>query len=163
MFDETPIYEQKERSWVSLPLAAIGLLFIAFSIYAPSQSGWGALPLIIAAAVLLMVSYLVSNMYILGYSDRLVVRFGRFGPLHLTVKYSDIISVETVRLPLHMRWQLGLKRIGGGWLFNPGARDAVKVEYRPGVALIIGTSDPHRLKEFIEMKAASSVSFSIQG
>ncbi len=148
MLAETPQYERQERSRAGSLLFISGVAVAGVALYA-YLAGKSGLDL-----------YLTSSMYILGYSDRLVVRFGRFGPFKRTVRYSDIRAVEVIEMPLVLRWQVGLKRVGGGWLFNPGTRDAIRIEYSPGPALIVGTTDPHRLKEFLDTKVASSTSFS---
>jgi len=161
MIGETPIYQREEKSRMGIMLIAIGVILIFGALFFPPLEKNTSPMLIPVSAVVIVIGYLTSRLYILGYFDRLVVRFGKFGPLKVTVPYPGIRKVEIMKIPFIMKWQAGLRVSFGGWFFNPGGmQDAVRIEYGKHKAVIIGTSKASDLKSFLEQRVAQGVKFS---
>lgn len=161
MIGETPIYQRIEKSKTGPVLIAIGVILLCSALFLPNLAKNSLFIFVPVSLFLILMGYLTSRLYINGYFDRLVVRYGTFGPLKVTVQYSQIRAIEQMKIPAILRMHTGLRINFGGWFFNPGtSADAVKIEYGKHKAVTVGTADPDGLKNFIEQKMAQGMKFS---
>lgn len=164
MIGETPIYQRIEKSKFGSILMVIGAVML-FGVWflpsLPKDVTNTRLMMTLISLFLILTGYTTSRLYINGYYDRLVIQYGKFGPLKVTVFYSQIRSVERMKIPIVLRMQTGMRMNFGGWFFNPGtSNDAVKIQYGRNKVVTVGTTDPDGLKNFIEQQLASSIRFS---
>jgi hypothetical protein len=79
--------------------------------------------------------------------DRLSVRFGPIPLFRRTIRYADIISVETGRTSVLDGWGIHLS-LRGGWVWNLWGRDCVVLQLRNCI-LSVGTDDAENLANFL--------------
>ncbi|MGC3943739.1 MAG: hypothetical protein QM762_04225 [Chryseolinea sp.] len=118
----------------------------------------GTHPMPASAFVLVNVSFVL--VYILFYGmttvvdqDRVRLIFG-VGLIHITVKLSDVQSVEVVSNPWYYGW--GIRLIPNGMLYNVKGKDGVEVRLKNTARIIrIGSTHASALKDAIQHSAKS--------
>ena len=84
--------------------------------------------------------------------ETLQVSFG-VGIVRTEVSLADVVSVD--RVIVRVWWGWGLHWTPGGWLYNIGGRDAVKVTVRRDRGVIVGSDDADRLYDAIAARVAA--------
>lgn len=84
--------------------------------------------------------------------EALRVSFG-LGIVRTSVPLAEIVSLD--RVIVRVWWGWGLHWTPGGWLYNIGGRDAVKVTVRRDRGVIVGSDDADGLYEAIAARVAA--------
>ena len=77
------------------------------------------------------------------------VAFG-IGLIRRTIPLSNVASCEPVRNKWYYGW--GIRYIGKGWMWNVTGLDAVELQYQSGSAFRIGTDEPRKLAQAINLR-----------
>lgn len=85
--------------------------------------------------------------------EALRISFG-IGLVRTSVPLADVLSVD--RVIVRVWWGWGLHWTPGGWLYNIGGRDAVKVTVRRARGVIVGSDDADGLYDAIAARVAAS-------
>ena len=117
---------------IGIVLANAGMNWIAIGV------------LVVIAAALVLFSRLTVTIN----EDDLELRFGP-GLIHERFKLHDIESSQIVRNLWYYGW--GIRITPHGWLYNVSGFQAVEIKFRTGKKFRIGTDDPQRLKEAIDL------------
>ena len=80
------------------------------------------------------------------------VAFG-MGLVRTSVALAEVISID--RVIVRVWWGWGLHWTPGGWLYNIGGRDAVKVTVRRDRGVIVGSDDADRLFDALAARLAA--------
>lgn len=84
--------------------------------------------------------------------EALRVSFGA-GIVRTSVPLADVVSID--RVIVRVWWGWGLHWTPGGWLYNIGGRDAVKVTVRRDRGVIVGSDDADGLYDAIAARLAA--------
>ena len=90
--------------------------------------------------------------------DRLSIRFGPLPLFRRSVRYEDIVHVESGRTTVLDGWGIHLS-LKGGWVWNLWGRDCVVLQLRYS-SLRIGTDDAEELARFLTLQLADNVDIS---
>lgn len=82
--------------------------------------------------------------------DRLSIRFGPLPLFRMSVKYENILAVETGRTTILDGWGIHIS-LRGGRVWNLWGRDCVVLRLRKGL-LRVGTDDADQLSEFLNLQ-----------
>ena len=82
--------------------------------------------------------------------DRMSVSFGPIPLFRRSVKYENIVSVETGRTTILDGWGIHMS-LRGGWVWNLWGRNCVVLQLRKGI-LRVGTDDAVNLVEFLNAR-----------
>ncbi len=85
--------------------------------------------------------------------EALRISFG-VGLVQTSVPLADVVSLD--RVIVRVWWGWGLHWTPGGWLYNIGGRDAVKVTVRRDRGVIVGSDDADGLYDAIAARVAAS-------
>ncbi len=141
-------YSNTQRGLIRPLLSSTGILFLALAFFGPQS----AFPAFFGTALML---YLMSFMF--GYlatddkGDHLIVRYGPLPLFRRRVRYADMASVEICKGGLFIDG-CGIHWTRRGWAWNVGGKKRVRVVFKNGGALIIGTDDPEGLEEHLKSK-----------
>lgn len=72
-----------------------------------------------------------------------------------TIPYSELKSIELINYsPLtdYGGWGLKYSISGKGWCYNVSGNDGIKIIYKTGKSLLIGTQKPEAFKEILDSK-----------
>lgn len=138
------------QSGTVLRFAAVPALAAAFSILVRL----GARPVSWLAAAVAALGFLgLTSMTIEVDQSRLAFWFGP-GWIRRSFRLADIRSWTVVKNPWWYGW--GIHLTPQGWLYNVGGTKAVQLELQDGRSLRVGTDEPERLSETINvMKGAA--------
>ena len=114
-------------------------------VLANAGMNWIAIGVLVAIAAALV---LFSSLTVIINEDDLKLRFGP-GLIHERFKLHDIESSQIVRNRWYYGW--GIRITPHGWLYNVSGFQAVEIKFRTGKKSRIGTDDPQRLKEAIDL------------
>ena len=145
-------YEHTQSGWpvrIAFGLTALGFLVMAS--LQPSSERIPAALLIAGAIVTSVFGLLWSRLTIRVDGPRLRWSFGPGWP-RFSVLLADIAAVEATRTTFWQGW--GIRRTRRGWLYNIAGSDAVLVKRKDGRELLLGTSEPRRLKSALERAIA---------
>jgi hypothetical protein len=145
------IYEHTQRGWIGLVIGgAVVVLVIALMLGAPigrsdaRPGGLVAGPLLV---VLIATMLVFSTLTIRVEGEALSWRFG-MGLVRKQIPLADIASVSVTRTS---PWAgIGIRWLGGGWLYNVASGDAIEIVQRNGTRTWLGTDEPQRLHAAIE-------------
>ncbi len=142
-------YEHTQRAPLYLVLYALAFLMLFFAIAFRSDP---MVPLVFPW-VGLMVLLLAASFHYLRVRDlgeSLSIGFGPIPLFRRTIRYADIVRVETGRTLLLDGWGIHLS-IRGGWVWNIWGRSCVVVHFQKGV-LRIGSDDAENLCRFLQSR-----------
>ncbi len=131
-----------------LAMAAIATALLAAG-SPPEETIWLGVPTVIIAIVL----PLFHSLTVCVSQNEIALSFG-VGLIGKRFTIADVQSASTVCNHWYYGW--GIRKIGGGWLFNVSGFDAVEIQLTNGRRYRIGTDQPLELLAAIEsaMKSA---------
>jgi hypothetical protein len=144
-------YRHRQVGWKLLAGTAVGLALALWLAATLSPSTRAAAPWALAAlfGVLALAILMFATLTVEVDEARIRVKFG-IGLIRRTVDLSDVAGCELLRI--RSWWGWGLHWTPGGWLYNIGGREAVRVMIVRERAVIIGTDDADRLKAAIDAR-----------
>ena len=133
---------------------AVGLALATLLVVALSPQTRAAAPWLIYAmyAVLGVGCLLFPTLTTQVDDEALRVSFG-VGLVRTSVPLADVVSLD--RVIVRVWWGWGLHWTPGGWLYNIGGRDAVKVTVRRARGVIVGSDDADGLYDAIAARIAA--------
>ena len=129
----------------------VGILLVGawFTQNVPGMIGMAVI-LVIAAAVILALSFAMTTLSVQDEGDRLAIRFGPVPLFSKTISYAEITAVEPDRTKLIDGW--GIHYIPGrGTTWNVWGFDCVKLTLGRKVVRV-GTDDVEKLVAFLHAK-----------
>lgn len=97
-------------------------------------------------------SFLILNFFRLKTvinNEYITISFG-LGLIRKKIKLESIASVEILKTSIFFGW--GIRIMNDGTLYNVSGRDAVKIKFKDGTAVAIGTNDVKNLMNSINEK-----------
>ncbi len=147
-----PRYIHTQKGILHLFLLAAAAACLVGAWFNRSSPPYGVI-LLIAAAVVFLLSFAFTTLTIADGGDRLVVRFGPLTLFRKEIPYREIESVERTRSPLLAG--LGIHWTPRGWLWNVGGLDCVRIVLAGGGGSLLGTDDPDGLLAFLRERIAA--------
>jgi hypothetical protein len=148
--DKVALYRHRQIGWAMLMGALIPIFILLFTLKgaggfgAQAQKTLAALgPVVyLALGVPLLVLLVFSSLEVSIDQEELKLRFGP-GLVLKRFAIREISHAATTRTTFTQGW--GIHRRGGVTLYNVSGFDAVKVEFRDGTAILVGSNEAARL------------------
>jgi hypothetical protein len=142
-------YQHRQRAplCIGLYLVGITMLGVTFAVQGVPALGT-VLPLVGLSMLVLAASF--HYLAVEDEVDRLAIRFGPLPLFRRSVRYDEILSVETGRTLFIEGWGIHMSP-RGGWVWNLWGYDCVVLHFAKGT-LRIGTDDAANLAEFIRSR-----------
>ncbi|MDD5095575.1 MAG: hypothetical protein PHV74_14545 [Dehalococcoidia bacterium] len=137
-------YKHTQVAYLIIIVMAATMVLIGI-VLANAGMNWIAIGVLVVIAAALV---LFSSLTVIINEDDLELRFGP-GLIHERFKLHDIESSQIVRNRWYYGW--GIRIAPNGWLYNVSGFQAVEIKFRTGKKSRIGTDDPQRLKEAIDL------------
>src|SRR4030042_4169093 len=137
-------YKHTQVAYLIIIIMAATMVLIGI-VLANAGMNWIAIGVLVVIAAALV---LFSSLTVIINEDDLELRFGP-GLIHERFKLHDIESSQIVRNRWYYGW--GIRTTPHGWLYNVSGFQAVEIKFRTGKKSRIGTDDPQRLKEAIDL------------
>ena len=147
-------YKHTQIGWVMLVCCAAGVALILAIERSLPPHAQRQVPSLFLAAIIVAVMSLFATLTV--EVDSQLVRLS-FGP-GLIRKSFPLVDVADCR-PVRNRWWMGWGihgTPGRGWLFNVSGFDAVELTMKNGKIYRIGTDDPQKLNDAIQMNLPKS-------
>jgi hypothetical protein len=130
--------------WQILIPTGAGILLTGY--FGILYSNWVILSVFVILVVALI---LFSSLTVTVDNDSIAIRFGP-GVIRKTLRLGNVLSCQTVKNSPWYGW--GIRLMPNGWLFNVAGLDAVEISMRDGKVHRIGTDEPERLSNAIQMR-----------
>jgi hypothetical protein len=144
-------YRHRQVGWKLAAGVAAGLLLAAWLVSTLSASTRAAAPYLVYGLFGVPIVALATFATLTVTVDEREIRvvFG-VGLLRKTIDLADVVKCE----PMGIRafWGWGLHWTPGGWLYNVGGRDAVRIVLAREKAVIVGTDDVRGLAAAIDAR-----------
>lgn len=141
-------YRHTQVGWTILVSVGIAILLICY--FGTRSSDWAALATV---AILVMCLVLFASLTVAVNDNSVQIRFG-IGLIRRRFSFSELERCEVVKNRWWYGW--GIRRIPRGWLFNVSGLDAVELSMRNGRVHRIGTDEPQKLHQAIQMRLGGS-------
>ncbi|MFO1415071.1 MAG: hypothetical protein U1F10_14425 [Burkholderiales bacterium] len=148
-------YRHTQVGWRMLAGTAVGMALATLLVANLSPATRAAVPWLVAGmyGVLALGCLLFPTLTVTVDDEELRLSFG-LGIVRTAVPLADIAGVDRVRVRVWWGW--GLHWTPGGWLYNIGGRDAVKVAVRRGRGVLVGSDDADRLFDALAARVAAT-------
>lgn len=104
----------------------------------------------VGGSFILLIAASFHHLTVEDQGDRLSIAFGPIPLFRRSVRYEDIVSVETGRTTILDGWGIHVS-LRGGWVWNLWGRDCVVLRLGKGM-LRVGTDDAARLAEYVKTR-----------
>jgi hypothetical protein len=152
--DDVAIYRHRQIGWAMLLSAIVPLtiLFVFGHLATPDSQASRALgaarPIFLLALLLpLSAVVLFSSLEVSVDRRALKLRFGPFGPIRKSWPLDAIASASVTRTTLSQGWGIRVRR--GFTLYNVSGFGAVRVEFKDGKTVLVGSDEPDKLARAI--------------
>jgi hypothetical protein len=144
-------YHHRQVGWKLAAGVIVGLALAAGLVSALSAATREAAPGLVYGlfGVLIVALLLFATLTVTVDGSEIRVVFG-IGLVRKTIELADVIKCEPV--PVRTLWGWGLHWTPGGWLYNVGGRDAVRIVLAGERAVIVGTDDVRGLAAAIDAR-----------
>lgn len=133
-------YRHRQVGWKLVAGVTVGIVLAGWFVSSLSPATREAAPALVYALFgVLLVALLTFGALTVTVDDREIrVVFG-IGLLRKTIELQDVVKCEIVGVRAFWGW--GLHWTPGGWLYNVGGRDAVRLVLAREKPVIVGTND----------------------
>ena len=152
MNDNQP-YHHIQRAPLCFLLYAIGVMFMVLGWILRNEPGV-QLTFPVGGSFVLLIAASFHHLTVEDQGDRLSIAFGPIPLFRRSVRYEDIVNVETGRTTILDGWGIHVS-LRGGWLWNLWGRDGVVLRLRKGM-LRVGTDDAEQLAEYVKTRSADA-------
>lgn len=152
-------YRHTQHSPLYLLLYALAIMFLVLGLELPNEPflKWFFAPV---GLLMLVLAASFHFLRVEDEGDRLSISFGPLPLFRRSVKYEDIVSVETGRTTILDGWGIHMS-LRGGWVWNIWGRSCVVLRLRKGI-LRLGTDDADQLAAFLNRQLSEQES-SLEG
>ncbi len=149
-------YRHTQVGWRIVAGSAVGLVLAVVLVSGLSPATREAVPWMPYLLFGLILGALATFGTLTTEVDAREVRF-RFGAgiVRRRLDLADILKCEQVRT--RVWWGMGVHWTPGGWLYNVGGRDAVRLTFARDRPVIIGSDEAARFKAAIEAAIAAAI------
>lgn len=128
---------------LSFPMALLIVLFIrGLSKVDNILSLW---QILLAGLILALFMLLMSWLEITVLDEEMEIVLGP-GIYRKRLRLADITAISPSRIPWYSS---GIKKIDGGWLVGVDSPEAVRIDFKNGKCLVLGTEEPEKLMKVI--------------
>ena len=148
-------YRHRQVGWKLAAGVIVGLMLAAGLVSVLSTATREAAPGLVYGlfGVLIVALLLFATLTVTVDGSEIRVVFG-IGVVRKTIELADVIKCEPVGV--RTLWGWGLHWTPGGWLYNVGGRDAVRIVLAGERAVIVGTDDARGLAAAIEARLSGN-------
>ncbi len=136
--------------WLVAGTGAVCLASASAAINAPAAS-WIVALLVAVGGLFLLLAPCFARLRVRDTGDALEIAFGPWRLFKRRVRYDEIVSADIGRSTLVDGW--GIHRIPGrGWIWNIHGFRCVRLEFRDGSVLRVGTDEPEQLETLVRTR-----------